>query len=100
MLGRDLPPSDPLLGHWLTTTSRVLLTAPTGLGKSMLAIPLGMCAAAGMPFLRWEGRRACKMLYVDGEMANRLLKERLADENPGSRSSRLGPGPRFDSSLH
>jgi hypothetical protein len=32
-LERDLPPADPVLGHWLTTTSRVLLTAPTGLGK-------------------------------------------------------------------
>jgi AAA domain len=79
-LGRDLPPADPLLGHWLTTTSRVLLTAPTGLGKSMLAIPLGMHVAAGMQFLRWDGRRACNDLYVDGEMSNRLLKERLADE--------------------
>jgi hypothetical protein len=73
-LERDLPPSDPLLGHWFTTTSRVLLPAPTGIGKSMFGMALGMRGSAGLPFLRWEGRRPCKALYVDGEMSNRLLK--------------------------
>ena len=40
-LERDLPVADPILGHWLTTTSRVLLTAPTGLGKTMLGVSVG-----------------------------------------------------------
>jgi hypothetical protein len=79
-LERDLPPSDPLLGHWLTTTSRALFTAPTGIGKSMFGVALGMRTSGGLPFLRWDGRRACKALYIDGEMSNRLLKDRLADE--------------------
>jgi hypothetical protein len=87
-LSRNLPPSDPLLGHWFTTTSRALLPAPTGLGKSMFGVALGMRGCAGLPFLRWEGRRACKGLYIDGEMSNRLLKERLADE-----AKRLGVVP-------
>jgi hypothetical protein len=87
-LERDLPPSDPLLGHWFTTTSRALLPAPTGLGKSMFGVALGMRICAGLPFLRWEGRRPCKGLYIDGEMSNRLLKERLADEQ-----KRLGVVP-------
>jgi hypothetical protein len=87
-LGRDLPPSDPLLGHWLTTTSRVLFTAPTGTGKSLFWVAAGVRIAGGFPFLRWAGRRPCKVLYVDGEMSNRLLKERLADE-----AKRLGVIP-------
>jgi hypothetical protein len=87
-LGRDLPPADPLLGHWLTTTSRVLLSAPTGLGKSMIGIALGMRVAAGFPFLRWDGRRVCNVVYVDGEMSNRLLKDRLVAE-----AQRLGIVP-------
>jgi hypothetical protein len=87
-LKRDLPPPDPLMGHWLTTTSRVLLPAPTGIGKSMFGIALGMRIAAGMPFLRWEGRRPCKVLYIDGEMSGRLLKERL-----GAEVERLGVVP-------
>jgi AAA domain len=87
-LERDLPPSDPLLGHWLTTTSRALFPAPTGAGKSMFAVALGMRTSAGFPFLRWAGQRPCKVLYVDGEMSNRLLKDRLADE-----AKRLGVIP-------
>jgi hypothetical protein len=87
-LERDLPPPDPLMGHWFTTTSRVLVTAPTGLGKSMLGIALAMAASAGMPFLRWDGQRACKGLYIDGEMSSRLLKERLSEE-----AKRLGVVP-------
>jgi hypothetical protein len=87
-LKRDLPPSDPLLGHWLTTTSRALFPAPTGAGKSMFGVALGMRTSAGLQFLRWSGRRPCTVLYVDGEMSNRLLKDRLADE-----AKRLGVIP-------
>ena len=79
-LGRELAPVDPLLGHWLTTTTRALFAAPTGAGKSMLGIAAGMRMSAAMPFVRWDGRRSCKVLYIDGEMSNRLLRERLADE--------------------
>jgi hypothetical protein len=87
-LERDLPPPDPLLGRWLTTTSGVLFTAPTGAGKSMCGVALGMGTAGGLSFLRWDGRRACNVLYVDGEMSNRLLKERLDEE-----AKRLGVVP-------
>jgi hypothetical protein len=79
-LKRDLPKPDFILGDWLTTTSRVLFPAPTGIGKSMFWIALGMAMAAGMPFQRWEARRPCKVLYIDGEMSRRLLKERLEAE--------------------
>jgi hypothetical protein len=37
-IARDLPQPDFLSGHWLSTTSRVLLSATTGLGKSNLGI--------------------------------------------------------------
>jgi hypothetical protein len=87
-LKRDLPKPDYILGHWLTTTSRVLFPAPTGIGKSMFWVALGMAMAAGLPFLRWEARRPCKVLYIDGEMSRRLMKERLIDE-----TTRLGMIP-------
>jgi hypothetical protein len=79
-LTRDLPEPDFLMGHWLTTTSRVLFAAPTGLGKSMFWTALGMAASASMPFLRWQGQRPFKLGYIDGEMARRLMKTRLVDE--------------------
>jgi RecA-family ATPase len=47
----DLDEPDFLLGNWLSTTSRALLTAATGIGKTNFAIALGMRVAAGLPFL-------------------------------------------------
>jgi hypothetical protein len=87
-LARDLPVADPILGHWLTTTSRVLLTAPTGLGKTMLGVGVGFAISAGTGFLHWRGIRPARVLFIDGEMSGRLLKQRLADE-----ASRLGIRP-------
>jgi hypothetical protein len=77
---RELAEPDYLMGNWLTTTSRVLLTAATGLGKTNFGIALGMRVAAGDGFLHWNRRRAARVLYIDGEMSNRLLRERLVDE--------------------
>jgi hypothetical protein len=85
---RDLPEPDFLMGDWLTTSSRVLLTAATGLGKSNLGIALGMRAAGGGDFLHWKGRRKARVLYIDGEMSRRLLKRRVLDE-----AERLGISP-------
>lgn len=85
---RGLSEPDLLLGHWLTTTSRVLLSAATGLGKSNLGIALGMRVAAGEDFLHWTGRRSARVLFIDGEMSRRLLKQRVLDE-----AERLGSSP-------
>ena len=66
----------------------MLFPAPTGIGKSMFWVALGMAASAGLPFLRWKAWRPCTVLYVDGEMSRRLTKERLGDE-----AKRLGVAP-------
>ena len=87
---RDLPQPDCLLGSWLTTTSRVLLVGPTGLGKTNLLIALGMAASGGAKFLHWPGRRPARVLYVDGEMSRRLLKQRLTDATDRFGSSPIG----------
>jgi hypothetical protein len=76
---RDLEPPDCLMGDWLTTTSRVLLVAPTGLGKTNFSMALGMAVAAGVDFLHWRGRRPARVLYIDGEMSRRLYRQRIAD---------------------
>jgi hypothetical protein len=78
-LRRDLPAPDLLL-PWLSTTTRALMVGPTGTGKTMTAVALGMRAAAGCGFLRWKSIRPAQVLLVDGEMARRLLRERLAEE--------------------
>ncbi len=87
-LSRDLPEPDFIMGDWLSTTSRALLVAPTGLGKTNLALGLGLHVAAGADFLHWRGRRPCNVLYIDGEMSRRLLRQHIADA-----AARLGSNP-------
>jgi hypothetical protein len=79
-LDRDIPAPDFLLGEVISTTSRMMLVAPTGLGKTNFAMALGFAVAGGADFLHWAGRgRAARVLFIDGEMSRRLLKRRLAD---------------------
>ncbi len=78
-LDRDLPAPDLIMGEWLTTTSRVLVNAPTGLGKTNFAMALAAHIAEGKDFLHWRGHRPCRVLFVDGEMSRRLLKRRAED---------------------
>lgn len=84
-----LPEPDPLLGSWLTTTSRSLLVAATGLGKTNFGMQIGMAVAQGTGFLHWQGcGRPRRVLYVDGEMSSRLLRRRIRDA-----TKRLGAAP-------
>jgi hypothetical protein len=79
-IARDLPDRDLLMGDWLSTTSRTIISAPTGLGKTNFSIAVGMRVASGAGFLHWRGHRPARVLFVDGEMSRRLLKQRLIDE--------------------
>jgi AAA domain len=78
-LDRDLEEPQRILGDWLTTTSRVIINAPTGLGKTNFALAMGIHAAAGKDFLHWRAHGKFRVLYIDGEMSRRLLKKRLKD---------------------
>ena len=77
-LSRDLPPIDPLVGYILSTTTRALLSAPTGIGKTHFGMALCGHAGAGKNFLHWRVPRPCRVLFIDGEMSRRLLQERIA----------------------
>jgi AAA domain/Bifunctional DNA primase/polymerase, N-terminal len=78
-LKRDLPAPDYLIGNWLTTTSRILFASDTGLGKTNFALAAFTHLAAGRDFLHWCILQPRRVLYVDGEMSRRLLKQRLED---------------------
>jgi hypothetical protein len=77
---RDIAPLDRLLGDMLTTTTRMMLVAPTGLGKTNIALAKAVAVALGRDFLHWRGAgRPRRVLYVDGEMSQRLMKQRIID---------------------
>jgi len=87
-LARDIPPSDFLMGEWLSTTSRAMIVSATGLGKTNFCLALAFAVALAHDFLHWRAGREASVLYIDGEMSKRLMKVRLAD---GAR--RAGPVP-------
>jgi hypothetical protein len=78
-MDRDLPERDLLLGELLSTTSRALLTADTGIGKTNFGVVLAGHIGAGRDFLHWRCPCPRTVLYIDGEMARRLYRDRIAD---------------------
>lgn len=78
-LNRDLPGRDNLLGEFISTTSRIMLVAPTGIGKTTFCMALAGSLSTGLDFLHWKAVRPARVLYIDGEMPSRLIKRRLAD---------------------
>lgn len=79
-LDRDTPPPDFVLGEVISTTTRLLLVAPTGLGKTNFGLAVGTAVATGtVGFLHWRIPAARRVLYVDGEMSDRLMKQRAMD---------------------
>ncbi len=75
----DLAEPDFLMGAWLHTTSRALIVGPTGLGKTNFGLALAVSSAAGVDFLHWQAIRKARVLYIDGEMSRRLMRQRLRD---------------------
>jgi hypothetical protein len=79
-LTRDIPEPDFMLGELLSTTSRIELIGPTGLGKTNFLLALATAGADGRDFLHWRGGGLPRrVLFVDGEMSRRLAKRRIAD---------------------
>jgi AAA domain len=76
-LNLDIPAREMLLAPILPERSLAMLYAPRGLGKSWLALSIGLAVASGSSLLRWSAPRPRRVLYVDGEMPLISLQERL-----------------------
>jgi hypothetical protein len=79
-LSRELPKPDFLLGELLSTTSRVEIIGPTGIGKTNIGLAAALAVSDGRDFLHWRGSgKPRRVLYIDGEMSRGLLQQRLKD---------------------
>jgi hypothetical protein len=76
---RNVLPRASLIGGLLSTTSRLMLIAPTGLGKTHLGMTVAAHVALGRNFLHWRVERPARMLYLDGEMPEGLMQDRIND---------------------
>jgi hypothetical protein len=87
-ISRDIPAPDFLLGEILSTTTRAMVTGPTGLGKTNFGLAMAANMSAGLHFLHWAAGRPSRVLYIDGEMSRRLMRWRVKDA-----ARRLGATP-------
>jgi putative DNA primase/helicase len=76
-LNLDIPPREMLLNPILPERSLAMLYAPRGVGKSWVALSIGLAVAGGASLLRWSAPRQRNVLYIDGEMPLISLQERL-----------------------
>lgn len=54
-----------------------MIHAGRGLGKTNFALSLAMAIAAGKPFLKWQIPKARRVLYIDGEMGEEGVEDRV-----------------------
>ena len=73
----DFPDEEPLLGPVFTRASTGMLSAPRGLGKSLLVMNIAYSVAAGKTLQPWGTGARVVVAYLDGEMHSRTLQKRL-----------------------
>lgn len=92
-----------VLGSWLREGGLALVYAPSGVGKSFLAMSAALAVAGGGRLLGWAAPEPRRVLYVDGEMDVADLQERFAGllgsvpgVEPGAARRNLGLLSRHD----
>ena len=106
-LALDLKPREPILDGLLYERGVNMFYAWRGVGKTWFGLELGYTVATGGTFLKWEAKKARRVLHIDGEMpAISLRDERLKPiiaahkENlPDASYFRILPADAFDLGL-
>jgi putative DNA primase/helicase len=76
-VAQALPQREFVLAPILPEGGLAMLYAPRGVGKTQVAFNIGWAVACGQPFLRWYAPKPRPVLYIDGEMPQGLLQERV-----------------------
>lgn len=77
LLTREFAPLEFVLTPILPSSSRLLLYAAAGIGKTHFGLGIGCACASGGTFGPWKGVSPKKVLYIDGEMGTRLIRQRF-----------------------
>ena len=61
-----------------------MIYAIRGIGKTWFALQMANAVATGDHFLMWKAKKPSEVLYIDGEMPLKLLKDRITQINNSS----------------
>jgi hypothetical protein len=76
-LQERIPAPAQLLSPWITEESTSMIYAKTGIGKTWLALFMAHTIATGGELLKWKAKEPHRVLYVDGEMSQSDMHNRL-----------------------
>jgi hypothetical protein len=77
LLSTQFPPRPYLFSPVLKQGESMMLWAPSGVGKTMLALTVALAVAGGGTVLDWSAPSPRRVLLIDGEMHAEDLQERL-----------------------
>lgn len=81
---------DQLLAPWLCKGDLWMVYSGPGIGKTFFALNVGYAVASGGKFLHWAAKAPAKVLYVDGEMSDWDMQQRLKDLLAAAKRDRNG----------
>jgi len=79
-----------LLGPMIHAGDLAMVFAKRGVGKTQVMLSISMALAFGTVFVRWKAAAPVGVLYLDGEMAGEVMKERITAFMPSGVSDDLG----------
>lgn len=74
---REWPAREYVIGPWLRQGESVMLWAPTGLGKTMVALTIALAVAGGGSVMGWAASKPRPVMLLDGEMHIQDIYDRL-----------------------
>jgi len=75
----DIPPIEYLVKPWLCEGDIAMISAQRGIGKTWLALSIGMAVTHDLPIGNWKAEKYVGCVYIDGEMAIQRLKARYSE---------------------
>lgn len=79
----SIPPQQYIVDNWLPVGGLISVFAARGVGKTWFALELALSVAKGKDFFDWPITKPRKVLYIDGEMSQSMLQERIRNLSNG-----------------
>ncbi|OOY27920.1 hypothetical protein BMI90_08430 [Thioclava sp. L04-15] len=77
LLAENFRPREPVIEPWLRTEETAVIWAPSGVGKTLLCLSLALAVSGGGSVADWKAPKARKVLYIDGEMNQQDIRDRI-----------------------